>query len=181
VRAGHTKLSECPDATERETQELIGAVRRGQPTLPWKSEFAEDIEPDGESVDVQRIGMAAFGECGPGDEEATEGNPEKCSASEADTKCYPTSGRLVEVPVGCISLNLVVGSIPLELTLVGSLEPVCRNGAGNAVDPSRLEFYGPTGSLWTTALGQGEAPGEVSFKGVAKELGSESQALLTLK
>lgn len=47
VRAGRTRLSECPAATERERQELIGTVRRSQPTLPWKSEFVEDTEPDG--------------------------------------------------------------------------------------------------------------------------------------
>ncbi len=161
------------------TTELVRAVRRRPASVPWKSEFVRGFANSGEEEVVQqRIGMAQFGECGPGEAEETEGSPVVCRATSANSSCYPASEQLTEVPAGCIAMNLVIPQIPLEVPFFGGLEVIWRNGAGTSTDPGRLELREEqSGRL----LSQGAVLGEGVFAGAVKEIGAEGQALLSLR
>jgi hypothetical protein len=161
------------------TTELVRAARRRPASVPWKSEFVRGLANSGEEEVVQqRIGMAKFGECGPGEAEETEGSPVVCRATNASSSCYPASEQLTEVPAGCIAINLVIPQVPLEVPFFGGLEAIWRNGAGSGIDPGHGELREEkSGRL----VSQRDVLGEADFAGTVKELGAEGQALLSLR
>jgi hypothetical protein len=176
-RGVNKRLSECP-TSERTTTELVREVRRQSTSLPWKAELVRGKTEAGESAVVQRIGIASYGECGPGEGEATAVNPVKCRARERNSKCFPASPTATEIPAGCIEINMVIPQIPVEIPLYGSVEETWRNGAGSGIDPSRLEFE----EGWSGTLSSLSEPGSSAPFGVeAKVIGAEAQALLTAR
>jgi hypothetical protein len=179
VQAGHTRLGECPRSTEREVEELPENVVRQKQTMPWKEEVVWGRPHFSEEEAVQlRIGMASFNECGPGEDEETEGNPERCQPRQLNTKCYPASQKFAEVPAGCIKLNVVIPQIPAEMPVYGSLETTWRNGAGSASDPGRFEAEeGYSGTLLPNE-GSGSS---FSLSGTIKEIGETNQGLIQYK
>ncbi len=176
-RGVYKRLAECPP-TERTHAQLVSEVNRQNTSLPWKAEMIRGRTSAGESVVLQRIGIASYGECGPGEGEASATDPVRCRAREGNSRCFPASPTLTEIPAGCIELNLVIPQIPIEIPLYGSVEETWRNGVGTGVDPSRLELeQGWSGAL----LSPREPENNASFGADAKVLGEESQALLTMR
>jgi hypothetical protein len=173
----YKSIGECP-ASELQFTELVASVTRPPSTLPWKSEFVRGKSADGQSVIQQRIGMASYGECGPGELEATSQDPLDCRAREANSACYPAGGRSSNVPTGCVDLDVVIPQIPVEIPVYGSLEATWRNGVGTGISPSSLEFEGS----WTGRLAsQEQTEQSQTVSGSAVMLGAEGQELLTLK
>jgi hypothetical protein len=87
-----------------------------------------------------RIGAGSYGECGPGEDEATTEDPALCSGRADDTKCYPASRQFTEVPGGCVNLNIVIPQVPIEIPAFGTLEATWRGGLKNGLFPSTMQF-----------------------------------------
>jgi hypothetical protein len=121
--------------------------------------------------------MAAYGECGPGDPEATAGNSVKCRAREGDSKCFPASQRATELPSGCVGLDVVIPQIPIEIPVYGSVEALWQNGEGSGADPSDTAFEPQWYGTLTDELGSER--GYIS--GEEKVLGEEGQSLITMR
>jgi hypothetical protein len=172
-----SRLTECTEPSERETTELAASVQRRTSTLPWRTEVLRGTGHGGEDVVLQRTGMAAYGECGPGDPEATAGNPVKCRAREGDSKCFPASQRATELPSGCVGLDVVIPQIPIELPVYGSVEALWQNGEGSGADPSDTAFEPQWYGTLTDELGSER--GYIS--GEEKVLGEEGQSLITMR
>ncbi len=179
VKAGHDRLGECPLATEREAEDWPENVWRQKQTMPWKEEvvWGQPHMSEEETVQV-RIGLASFNECGPGEDEETEGNPERCRARQLNSKCYPASENFAEVPAGCIKLNVVIPQIPIEMPVYGSLEATWRNGAGNATDPGRIEAEEAYSGTLLADEGSGT---NFTLSGTIKEMGETDQGLIQYK
>jgi len=177
VRLGHKKLEECTGPESRETESLAISIKRRTVSLPWKIELVHGYNKSHEEVVQQRIGMASFGECGPG---AAEGTP-TCSAAAETGHCYQANveeATFANVPAGCVDTDIIIPQIPSEVPFFGALEVAARNGAGSGVSPSKIEFEEAfSGKLQSqiNEFGAGTVAGKV------KELGEEGQALVTSK
>ncbi len=177
-------LSDCPLPSERETEQVPYAAQRSRSTLPWKVELVRGYTASHEEVVQPRIGMASFGECGPGAAEGTE----TCSAATATGRCYQqgpsTTYSYADEPQGCVVLNVIVPEVPVEIPFFGSLETTIRNGAGDGTDPSRLEIEESVAGQLRSQEGL-EGTGHVRTVCAVgcsiKLLGEEGQQLLTAK
>jgi hypothetical protein len=154
--------------------------RRRKASLPWKVEVVHGKTSTGEEVSAERVGLAEFGECGPG---IGEGTP-TCGTGESSTektpsKCYPAGGKKFQlVPQGCINVNIVIPQIPEELPFFGSQEISGHNGAKSGLFPSTIVFEkGHSGYLES----QGGNTGVGYNEGDLDEIGEGSIQLLTAK
>jgi hypothetical protein len=155
-KGNHDLLSECPDASERVTESVPVSVRRGESSLPWRLDLTQG-EREEEEVVLQRIGLHEYGEAG--------------SASAKSTACYQgtaTSGGGYEVPTGCLAVTVVFPEVPLEAVFYGTQEALFKNGAGNGLDPSRIEFV-EAGGLLSDGGGEAELSGELQVSGARSE------------
>ncbi len=127
-----------------------------------------------------RLGVASYGECGPGEDETTTEEPSTCSGREENTRCYPTSTSFTEVPAGCVNINVVIPQIPVEIPAFGTLEATWRNGLKNGLSPSEMVFEeGVAGALASAGTGSGQTSG--SIFGVITVVGDPQLQLITLK
>jgi hypothetical protein len=165
---GKTHLYECK--TEREAQTFISpeSLHRANTSFPWKTELRERTEHDLENVIADTIGIGAGGKsCYPEESVLIEGEYTELAAPES------------AVPAGCIKIDVIAPSIPDEIEFYGSVAPAVRNGAGNSVDPSRLEFN-TAGGLLVCAECHIRDP-ETPVYGTLKLIGAESQGLMLAK
>jgi hypothetical protein len=152
---------------------------RSPRTLPWKQEFVWADDPGtGESTVQMRLGMASFGECGPGGEETTEANLENCRGNDGKTRCYPSSDEAEEVPTGCVNFTVVIPQIPIELPVYGSLEATWRNGAESDLDPGEIELEEANSGTLLPDLGVGSP---MTLRGNVKMIGEGGEGLISLK
>jgi hypothetical protein len=134
-----------------------------------------------EEVIQQRIGMASFGECGPGEAESTEPKhpSEACSGRAGSSHCYPQGDSFTELPHGCVELDLIAPQVPAEFPSFGTLEATWRNGAGSGVDPSGVEVEPEWGGLLAAPQLGGTELASTTTR--LKLLGAEGQELITMR
>ncbi len=170
VAEGRTHLYECPSSAERQAQSFISpeTVHRSPTSFPWKTQLVERTESDGEAVIADTIGIGTGNQsCYPKESVLIEGAYTELAAPES------------AVPAGCIKVDVIAPSIPDEIEFYGSVSPVVRNGAGNSVDPSRLEFNSAAGLLVCAECHIRDP--ETPVNGTLKLIGAESQGLMLAK
>lgn len=163
-----SKLSECPNSSEREPQTLIWHARRSVSSFPWKIETQKGTR-NGEKATILKLGVPPTGQtCYPKEKVP---NPEE-PGSEIEVPA-----KWEKVPSGCIAINVVAPEIPAEIVFYGTLEPRLVNGAGTGLDPSKLEFGTVAGDLTTR---ENLAP-QTTDEGELKLGGWESNQLIFAK
>ena len=149
------KLSECPNASEREPKNVINVVRRRVASLPWLVELTRG-ERLHEPAILQRVGLHEYGESG--------------TSAGHSTKCYPKEGAnpavFTKVPSGCVAVTILFPQIPLEFVFYGTQEIDALNGFGSGLNASHLEFI-EAGKLFSSEGldGEGETTGTVNLFG----------------
>jgi hypothetical protein len=153
--ASKRELSQCPNPSERSAQTIPVHVRRRAASFPWKMQLVTE-ERQEEQVSVLEIGVPPAGEsCYP--KELVEGKP--------------AGAKWEKVPAGCIRVDLIAPSVPVEQVYYGTLRPRVLNGAGNGLDASRLQFNTEAGAL----------TGPWSSQGELRIFGSEASELITAR
>lgn len=168
---GHKALTECPAHSEREVTTVDGSATRGASSLPWKVELVHGYTGDDQAAVVERIGMSAYGECGPGSGEGTA----TCDPAKGQGRCYAYLPEGESYPAGCMRLYLRIPQLPLSVQIQGALEVTGHNGVGSAISPSFAELEGAASGQLQSGLG------EVTLSGSVNAFGAEGQELLTAR
>jgi hypothetical protein len=160
-----TKLSECPNPSERESARVISAARRRPLNLPWKLELVRGKRGEREGV-LMKIGLHEFGEAGQATTQNTGCFPKEKFVNPETAKEEERPANYTAIPSGCVGLNVYAPQYAFEYALYGTLEDFTLNGFANGLRPSRLEFIEP-GKLFSSegAEGEGETTGELHLFG----------------
>jgi hypothetical protein len=168
------KPSECPAATERETQTVIREVNREGLSLPWNIQITEKSERPrvriGLPEECSRSEPSERTElikCGEHSEREPGTNPERCN--------FPPD------PPGCVKVQ-ILSTPPLNLHMEyeGYVEPLFINSGPSGLSPSSWEFEGsaagePALHLRETPTTEGSVTGNFRIRGLS------GQELMTVR
>jgi hypothetical protein len=170
-----TRLSECPNPSERKIGRVVSAVRRRALSLPWKLELIRGARGEREGV-LTKVGLHELGEAGKAETQSTACFPKEKFVNPETAKEEERPAKYTGIPSGCVALDVIFPQIPLEFVFYGTLEIFTVNGFINGLHPSKWEFLVP-GRLFSSegAEGEGETTGEV------KLFGSEAEQLINTR
>jgi hypothetical protein len=170
-----TKLSECPNPSERKVGRTVSAVRRRPLSAGWKAELLRGQRGEREGT-LLKVGLHEFGEPGQATAQNTACFPKEKVVNPETAKEEERPAKYTATPSGCVALDIIFPQIPLEYVFYGTLELFTVRGFTNGLHPSRLQFIEP-GKLFSSegGAGEGETTGEVNL------FGSERLQLIWMK